>query len=373
MSETSDPRQYRPHVVRNRDAILEVLERVLPPRGLMLEIASGSGEHAAYFAKALPALTWQPSDPDQAALDSIAAHRADMGLSNLLAPMLLDVTAATWPVARADAILCCNMIHIAPWAACEGLLAGAARERVRTILLVSEVALAVILLVGAGLFVSSFVRLLNVDLGLDFSNVTTIGVYPRLDFGVPKEKLDADMARTGVMLQSVLERVHALPGVQYAALMGSGSTPLTTGWSRTTVTLPGKPPFDNPDDLPDIKAITPEYFALLRVPLLRGRTISVADSLTGAPQVVVLNDIAAKRFFQDQDPIGAPIKVNGDRTVIGIVRAVRIQGPEGELRPEVYVPLSWQRAYGGTAIVRSSRDPAALGTELRAAVRSAGA
>jgi predicted lysophospholipase L1 biosynthesis ABC-type transport system permease subunit len=85
----------------------------------------------------------------------------------------------------------------------------------------------------------------------------------------------------------------------------------------------------------------------------------------------VLNDIAAKRFFQDQDPIGAPIKVNGDRTVIGIVRAVRIQGPEGELRPEVYVPLNWRRATGATAIVRSSRDPAALGPELRAAVRVA--
>src|SRR5579863_8391900 len=102
MSETSDPRQYRPHVARNRDAILDVLRRVLPPKGLVLEIASGSGEHAVYFAQSLPALDWQPTDPDPHALSSIAAHRADAGLANLSAPLCLDVTASEWPVDRAD-------------------------------------------------------------------------------------------------------------------------------------------------------------------------------------------------------------------------------------------------------------------------------
>ena len=123
----SDPRQYRPHVPRNRDPILDVLKRVLPARGLVLEIASGSGEHAAYFAAALPQLIWQPSDPAEEALASIAAHVEDAALTNLLAPLHLDVTASSWPAERADAVICCNMIHIAPWAACEGLIAGAAR------------------------------------------------------------------------------------------------------------------------------------------------------------------------------------------------------------------------------------------------------
>lgn len=127
MSETSDPRQYRLHVVRNRDPILDVLRRVLPSKGLVLEVASGSGEHAAYFAAKLPALDWQPSDPDQAALASASAHCDDAGLPNLLPPLHLDVTADQWPIGRADAVMCCNMIHIAPWAACEGLIAGAAR------------------------------------------------------------------------------------------------------------------------------------------------------------------------------------------------------------------------------------------------------
>jgi SAM-dependent methyltransferase len=127
MPAISDPRQYRPHVVRNRDAILEVLRRRLPPKGLVLEVASGSGEHAAYFAAKLPALSWQPTDPDREALASAAAHRAAAGMPNLLPPLHLDVMSERWPVERADVVMCCNMIHIAPWAACEGLVAGAGR------------------------------------------------------------------------------------------------------------------------------------------------------------------------------------------------------------------------------------------------------
>jgi hypothetical protein len=127
MSAMSDQRQFRPHVARNRDAILEVLRRVLPPTGLVLEVASSSGEHAAYFAAKLPALDWQPTDPDPEALASTAAHGAAAGTPNLLPPLPLDVMSQQWPLERADAVMCCNMIHIAPWAACEGLIAGAAR------------------------------------------------------------------------------------------------------------------------------------------------------------------------------------------------------------------------------------------------------
>jgi hypothetical protein len=116
-----------PAAARNRAPILDVLREHLPPRGLALEIASGSGEHAMWFAAALPAITWQPSDQEGDALRSIAAWRASAGLPNVLAPLALDVTAPDWPVARADAIVCINMIHIAPWRAAEALIAGAAR------------------------------------------------------------------------------------------------------------------------------------------------------------------------------------------------------------------------------------------------------
>jgi hypothetical protein len=119
-----------PAVARNREPILAVLRRVLPERGLVLEIASGSGEHTVYFAAALPGLTWQPTDPDQEARESIAAYRAAMALTNVLPPLALDAAASRWPVTQADAIvaiMAINMIHIAPWAAAEGLIASAER------------------------------------------------------------------------------------------------------------------------------------------------------------------------------------------------------------------------------------------------------
>lgn len=120
-------KQYAPAAARNREPIREVLARALPTVGTVLTIAEGTGEHAVYFATAFPALTWQPSDRDDDALASIAAWRAEAALSNLCAPVRLDVTEAEWPVARADALTCINMIHISPWEATLGLFAGAAR------------------------------------------------------------------------------------------------------------------------------------------------------------------------------------------------------------------------------------------------------
>ncbi len=119
-------KQHAPAAARNRAPILEVLRRVLPPRGLVLEIASGSGEHAVHFAIGLPELSWQPTDPSPDALASIAAHRKEHAPPNLRPPLALDVTAPRWPVTAADAIVCINMVHIAPWEAALALFAGAA-------------------------------------------------------------------------------------------------------------------------------------------------------------------------------------------------------------------------------------------------------
>lgn len=120
-------KRHAPATLRNRDPILAVLQRVLPQEGLILETNSGSGEHAAYMAPQLAPQVWQPSDLDDAACSSIAAYVADAGLETLRPPVKLDVTWAEWPVAEAAAILSANMIHIAPWEACLGLLDGAAR------------------------------------------------------------------------------------------------------------------------------------------------------------------------------------------------------------------------------------------------------
>jgi SAM-dependent methyltransferase len=112
---------------RNRDPILDVLRGVLPPAGLVLEIASGTGQHVTHFARALPALRWQPSDALEAHLRSIRAWTAALEAHNVLPPVLLDVERAPWPVAAADAILTINMVHIAPWSATAALFGGAAR------------------------------------------------------------------------------------------------------------------------------------------------------------------------------------------------------------------------------------------------------
>lgn len=122
-----DSRRVAPHVARNSAPIIDVLRGILPDAGLVLEVASGSGEHVLHFARAFPHLLWQPSDADPVGLRSIDAWRTAEGAPNLLAPVHLDASAACWPVEAADAILCINMVHISPWAATVGLLKGAER------------------------------------------------------------------------------------------------------------------------------------------------------------------------------------------------------------------------------------------------------
>lgn len=113
---------------RNKDAILEVLRRVLPDSGTLLELASGSGQHAAYLARALPAWTWIPSDIDPDNLASVAAYRAETQLGNLAEPRSLDVCAHDWGVGSIDAAFNANMLHISSWPCCHGLFAGMSRH-----------------------------------------------------------------------------------------------------------------------------------------------------------------------------------------------------------------------------------------------------
>jgi SAM-dependent methyltransferase len=123
----TDARRSAPHVARNTAPILDVLRETLPEKGLVLEVASGSGEQSLAFARAFPKLLWQPSDPDPAALASIQGWRESGGVFNLLPPVELDARAVGWPIASAEAIVCINMVHISPWEATEGLMRGAGR------------------------------------------------------------------------------------------------------------------------------------------------------------------------------------------------------------------------------------------------------
>ncbi len=121
----NDSRLVSPSAERNKGPILEALERILPPSGLVLEIASGTGQHVVHFARALRRLTWQPSDVEAECLTSIGAWLAASRLPNIRNPIVLDVQASPWPVGEVDAIVCANLLHIAPWPVVPALFAGA--------------------------------------------------------------------------------------------------------------------------------------------------------------------------------------------------------------------------------------------------------
>ncbi len=127
-------KQHSPATERNRQPILDALQRVLPARGDALEVASGTGQHVAFFAQGLPLWTWQPSDATPDGFASISGWCAQAGVVNVRAPVVLDVLSSHWPSDGAvfeqpfDAIFCANMLHIAPWATCAGLMRGAARH-----------------------------------------------------------------------------------------------------------------------------------------------------------------------------------------------------------------------------------------------------
>ena len=120
-------KRHAPATARNSEPIAEVLAKELPDSGLVLEIASGTGEHAVFMARCFPAIRWQPSDRDGEALASVDAWANDAGLDNLLPAVELDAASLDWPIERMDAILCINMVHISPWDATEGLFRGAAK------------------------------------------------------------------------------------------------------------------------------------------------------------------------------------------------------------------------------------------------------
>ena len=124
---TAGKRRSAPAALRNREPIAEVLEQWLPPRGLVLEVASGTGEHAVHFAERFPELDWQPSDIETGALASIDSWRTATELPNLRAPLKLDAASALWPIDHSDAVLSINMVHISPWSSALGLIAGVTR------------------------------------------------------------------------------------------------------------------------------------------------------------------------------------------------------------------------------------------------------
>jgi len=242
--------------------------------------------------------------------------------------------------------------------------AGGRAQLVRSLLVVAEVALAVVLLVGAGLFTGSFVRLMRVDPGFEYHNVIAFSVG--LPF-VPGMKFDDDFAaRSKAYAQQVLEAVGRVQGVEQVGAV-SGGLPLTGSWSRTGIELPGKGEMksgDNPDhfvkgdgDDIDRRSVSPGYLQLLKIPLRKGRYLN-ADDRDGSPAVAVINEAAAQKYWPGHEPLGQHFTMNKkDWTVVGVVGNIHHLGPEIAPRQECYVPLAQDRQYGVTLAVRTSGDP----------------
>jgi predicted permease len=245
--------------------------------------------------------------------------------------------------------------------------AGGRAQHLRSVLVVAEVALAVILLVGAGLFTGSFVKLMRVDPGFDYRNVIALGVGLRL---LPGEEFGAAYAaRSAIYLRQVVDAVSAVQG---AEMVGSvdGGLPLTGSWSRARIELPGRGELTGEEDDIDRRTVSPNYLQVLRIPLLKGRYLT-ADDRAGAPPVVVINQAAAQRYWPGQDPIGQRMKMSGkDLTVVGVVGNIHHLGPEIAPRQECYRPAGQDEIYGGTLVVRTAGDPMTVLPAVKAAIWS---
>lgn len=241
---------------------------------------------------------------------------------------------------------------------------GMAKQRTRTALIVAEVALAVVLLVGAGLFVASFVRVTSIPIGLEPKNVLTVPVYPPFVFSDQAQR-EAGMARAERILPEIIERVGALPGIVSVGAIANG-LPLSGSWSRTNVTVPGTDKKFEEQDSVDIRQASPKYQQAVGLTLLKGRWIEPADS-TG-PKVIVINDEAAARYFPGEEAIGKRIGISGERTVVGIVGAVRLGGPESEVRPEAYEPFETKEVFGADLVIKTAGPADLAAADVRNAI-----
>ena len=224
--------------------------------------------------------------------------------------------------------------------------AGAARHRLRSVLIVAEVALAVVLVVAAALFIGSFVTLMRVEPGFDTSNVLAAQINPAFGPSQPQQDYRP-------RYQALVERVSRMPGVERAAFI-VGGMPLGNNMTTTAFQVPA---IALDEGGVSARSVTPEYHRLLRIPLIRGRFFEAADR-DGAPPVFLINDTVARKYFPNEDPIGRTLKVRDlDRTIVGIVGDIHQVSLESEPMPEIYLPLAQDGRGTGELLVRTTGNP----------------
>jgi predicted permease len=227
-------------------------------------------------------------------------------------------------------------------------MGGAGRRRVRSVLVIAEVALAVVLLVGAALFIGSFTALMQIDPGFSADHVLTAQISPRIESrSQPRD--------TGAALAELVERIDHIPGVLDASMIG-GSVPLQGGYSATSLTIPSKNIELTTGEMISVSKVTPDYHAALRIPLRRGRLFDGTDRQESA-SVVLINESAARKYFPGEDPIGQAVGIDRNRTIIGIVGDVHQTSLEMAPRTEAYIPIAQTSVSGGELVVRTTGRP----------------
>ena len=237
--------------------------------------------------------------------------------------------------------------------------AGAGRQRMRALLVVAEVALAVILLVGASLFIGSFIALMRIDPGFNPERVLTVQISPRWEPGSPPPD-------SGPAFGRIVDRISQAHGVVHASLI-TGGIPLGGGMSITTMTVPGRKIELGKDDGVSIRRVTEDYHRALRIPLRSGRYFEASDR-KGALKVVIINESAAKKYFPGENPIGRTVDINAERTVVGVVGDIYQSSLETEPRTEAYVPVAQEGAPFGDLMIHTSGDPYAILPAVKSAV-----
>jgi predicted permease len=228
--------------------------------------------------------------------------------------------------------------------------AGAGPQRLRSALVVAEVALAVVLLVGASLFIGSFVALMRIDLGFKPDHVLTVSLSPRWTPGTQPPDSTAPFT-------DIVERIGQVPGVLEASLI-SGGMPLGGSMSISDLKIPGRKLEGNQGI--SFRRVTPDYHKALRIPLKAGRFFTSADR-KGAQDVVIINESAAKQYFPGESAVGRVMTINdADRTIVGVVGDVHQTSVEIEPRTEAYVPVAQERTIFGELLIHTSGDPYAV-------------
>src|SRR5205823_3476150 len=227
--------------------------------------------------------------------------------------------------------------------------AGTGQRRLRNGLVIAELALAVVLLVGAALFIGSFVALMRINPGFGPERVLTAQVSPRIESRMQPRDYLAPLAE-------LVERISHIPGVLHASLIG-GMVPLQGGYSATSLTIPAKNIDLTAGEMIVTSAVTPDYHQALRIPLRRGRLFARTDRRNAAP-VVIISESAARKYFSGEDPIGRAVGVEGTRTIVGVVGDVRQTSLALDPKPQAYIPIAQAtRVSGGDLVHRTRGDP----------------